>query len=334
MKNRIFGIVLILTLLLLTLAGCGNYGASDADAGYASGSGESYLASDSSFSLNSSKKISLASGSSDVGTSLSDSTVTDGSKLVKTAYATIKTENYETAVTKLQERIEELGGRIDSEQYNGYEPRSATLTIRIPVEKYATFTGEFSSYGVVTSLSANVDDVTTSYAETLAKKEMLEQKVAKYKDMLDALDGSAKTETVVSLTEAYYDSMTDLARIQKTLDTLTDKVTFSTIYLNLDEVKSEAAVVKDSIFKRIGDTFRESVGNLAENAGDVLVWFFGNIVEIVLWCGILVGAFFLVRHFIRKRRAKNAVSFEKTSEEKVVEKPVEELKTEQDNTKK
>ncbi len=313
MKKKILCLFVAVLLLLFTFAGC-NAGSAEDNAPYAS-----YEASSFSLAASAKKNKFYSSdmiSSSDVGTDLSSSDLpSDGSKLVRTAHATIKTETYEETLTKIKEKVAALGGRIDAESYDGYEPRDASLTVRIPVEKYNEFTGEFNDYGVVTYLSASIDDVTTAYAETLAEKETLEQAIDFYTELMKECKGIDEQSKV----ENELDSRkTKLEKINKTLATYDDKVAFSTIYLSIDEVKSEAAVKRDNIFKRIADTFTESLRGVGEGAADVIVFFFGNLPTIVIIGALIAGAFFLGRFLIRKKRgikSGNTKSENESSEE-------------------
>jgi len=136
-------------------------------------------------------------------------------KLIQTAELHLWVEDYADSKRALEQRLEEVGGYVDSAEVDHAEGRvlSANLVLRVPVEKLTGFLRGATGLGRVTHESLSTTDVSTEYydiearlksarklesrllelvgAETNAVKDLLEveRELARVRSQIEQLEG-------------------------------------------------------------------------------------------------------------------------------------------------
>ena len=184
------------------------------------------------------------------------------SKLIYEANVSIETKEFEATIEKLNQKIKDCGGYIINESTSNYSRRSSSLTIRIPQENFDKFMNDSNELGNVTYSNTRAEDVTDYYYDTEARLhnyELQEQRLLELLEMAESLEDIMAIEA--RLSEVRYQIEIYTGQM-KSLD---KRVTYSTIYMDVNEVVSYQKVTFGSRFvEACKDTWRNALDFVEE----------------------------------------------------------------------
>ena len=242
-------------------------------------------------------------------TSQSENAQFDSRKLIKTVNMDVETKEYDMVMSKLEQQINNLGGYIEnSDTYNGstysgrYNERYANMTIRIPKANLNVLLDTVSDICNVVRRSDNVEDVTLSYVDMESRRNTLK---IEQERLLALLDKADDLESIIVLEERLSEVRYRLESMESQLRTLDNQVDYSTVYLNVSEVKELTPVAEQNAFERIAEGFKDSLEDIGEGAVDFAVWFVINIPYFIVW-GIILVIIGVILHLlgVRSRRLR------------------------------
>lgn len=155
--------------------------------------------------------------------------------LIRTGNATVEVEALDPAVQAVRRIAERAGGYISNVGIAGGRDRvrSASLTLRIPAERFDETLAAVDSLGEVESVHIDSEDVGEQYADLelrLASARRLEQRLL---ELLDNRTGSL--EDVLAVERELARVREQVERMDAALRGLRDRVDMSTISLTLHE---------------------------------------------------------------------------------------------------
>lgn len=228
-------------------------------------------------------------------------------KLIRTISMDAETEELETLLTALEEKIAELGGYVENrEVYNGSayatrRYRHADLTIRIPADKVDGFVEHVSGVSNVVSSREDIDDVTLTYVDTESRVKALETERDRLLELMEqAQTMSDLLEIEGRLTEVRY----ELESVASRLKTLDNQINYATVYLNVSEVQEYTPVVEKTAWQRITEGFVDSLEGIWDGAVEAFIWVLANSPYLVVFAAAGFGVSVLLRK--RKKRVKKA----------------------------
>ena len=228
-------------------------------------------------------------------------------KLIRTITMNAETEELETLLTALEEKIAELGGYVESrEVYNGSayatrRYRHADLVIRIPAEKVDGFVEHVSGVSNVVSSREDIDDVTLTYVDTESRVKALETEQARLLELMEQAETMADLLEIESrLTDVRY----ELESVASRLKTLDNQIDYATVYLNISEVQEYTPVAEKTTWQRITEGFADSLEGIWDGAVELFVWVLANSPYLVLFGGIGFGLVILKRKLKWKKPAR------------------------------
>ena len=286
MKKSVFSrILLSLMLVLLTvvlLASCG--------------SGDNYVGGD----MEGSMDKGYTEDNLIVGGNGTDYAFSTDRKIIKTVYETVETESYSEFTIALREKVAELSGYFEASNQYGSEltRRSAYYVIRIPQDKLDELTADIDNNATVLSYSDSIDDVTGAYIDVESKISVLEAEEAA---LLEMLKESLSIEQMLLIRSNLTSVQSELASLRNQKKSYDSRIAYSTVNLTVQEVLKETNPDK-SFGDDLKDSFREGTENFADGFQNFFLWLVGNLFSIILTTSLLVGAFFLVRFIIKKKR--------------------------------
>lgn len=205
------------------------------------------------------------------GTS-SNSKVPTNRKIIKTASLSIRTKNYDTFMTVLNQKIEQCGGYIEQSQENNFDNasnRNANMDVRIPAENLDRFIEELAVIGTITSKAITSDDITDSYIDVESRIKALE---TEEKTLLGLLEKAENLSDVIQLQDRLSQVRADLESMKAQKQGYDSMVAYSGISLAIDEVERVVegddtffGEVKEKLMNNLydlGDFFRELAINL------------------------------------------------------------------------
>lgn len=245
-----------------------------------------------------------------------ETTAASGRKLIKTVNISAETEDFDELVPNLQKQVETLGGYIENisvYDVNSYyiedlqvKQRCANLTARVPKEKLDGFLTQVGEQTNVTSRSENVEDVTLQYVDLESHKKAL---LTEQERLLTLLGQAENVEDIIAIEGRLSEVRYQLESMESQLRTYDNQIDYSTVYLNIEEVRKYSAPQTATAWERIERGFMKSLEDIGFGIRNLAISFVIDIPYFVLWLiliAVAVIVFRVVRKLWRKRRARKA----------------------------
>ncbi len=299
--------------LVLSMSGCGSSKSYD----NAASAGRSYESIDESYYATDDLYEESAEYDSDYEMSTEDSMETEvevqdtSRKLIREVTLNAETEEFDKLLDTVTKKLTALGGYVENSntyngsRYNSYSrTRSASLTIRIPAEKLDEFLNTMTDNSNITSRDENVRDVTLQYVDMASHKKALQ---AEQERLLELMEKAETIEDLIALEERMSDVRYQIESMEAQLRTMDNQVSYSTVYLNIDEVEVLTPVEKPGFLEKVSTGFVRSLAEVGEGFINVIAWFIICIPFFVVWAIVIVIIVMIVkaiRKGIKKRKAK------------------------------
>ena len=164
---------------------------------------------------------------------------TNPRKLIKNVYISAETRNFDDTTASLEKEVENFNGIVDSHSQNNGTKRnnfakSTHYTIRIPADKLDEFLNTIKGDLNVLNMSDDVADVTDNYQYTLRRQETL---IAELDKLTELLKKATNVSDVLTIEERISSINNELHMIENSLKNLDKRIDYSTINLDIKEVK-------------------------------------------------------------------------------------------------
>lgn len=303
--RRMLGVVMVTGLLF---AGCGPSGGTYAEtaadtAAYDNGAG---YASDDIYSTEAAPAEEKAQ---EAGVEVQDSQ----RKLIKNVSIDVETETIDELLATVRNKTDSLGGYIEeSSTYNGSsyygkENRNASLTIRIPAEKLDEFLAEVSQVSNVIRRNESISDVTLQYVDLESHKKAL---LVEQERLLELLEQAETMEDIISLESRLSEVRYQIESMESQLRTMDNQVSYSTVYLTVQEVTALTPVKEQTTWERISTGFAGSLYNLGTGIGNFLIALIISLPYLIFFAVIVLGIVLII-WLIKKNSSKEAQKKEK-----------------------
>jgi hypothetical protein len=231
----------------------------------------------------------------------------ESEKLIRTVTMQLQTKEFETLLTYLENKVAEVGGYVQSSQIYGngmdsYGYRSASLTFRIPQNHLDAFVSGVSENATVVRKSENAENITLKYADTEARLKSLQIEQERFLALLEKAD---TVESILVLEEHLTELRYEIESYASTLKLFDNKVNYSTVTMDVSEVKRIVPVEQDpTLWSRMKDGFSDTWYDIKDGLADFAVWFVTNILYLIVWAVILVAAFVIVKKKLNSIKCK------------------------------
>lgn len=230
-------------------------------------------------------------------------------KIIRTFYMDVETQEFDSLITKLDAEINRLNGYVEQSRISGrsyYDSegaRYAAITARIPREKVDDFVSfvDTDENANVISKQETTENVTLEYADIESRKKALEIEQERLFALLEKTDS---LESIVTLESRLSEIRYELQNYNTTLLTYDNKVFYSTVTMNIQEVVkyTPAVEVKQSVGTRIKNGFSNSIYRISEGAKNFFVWFVVNLPYLLIWAVIITAITLIVRRILKKSK--------------------------------
>lgn len=230
--------------------------------------------------------------------SLSDGAAQSERKLVRTAQMSVEVEDMDAAVAALQERVQALGGTVDSCEISGRrgEGRWASLTLSVPGGALDGFLSGAGALGTVTREASQTTDMTDTYYDNAsrlesarAQKQRLDELYAQAQDMSD----------IIEITDAIYDLQWEIDTLTGANQRIDTRVALSQVSISLTEKASDAPEETPDLLTRVKESAQDGVEALAD--------FLESLLLLIIWALpwlVLIAAVVAVIAGIRRVRRR------------------------------
>lgn len=243
-----------------------------------------------------------------------DNVFYEGQKLIRNVSLAVETKEFDALMSALNTQIRQLGGYIENmETYNGslYSSgsrgsRYANMTIRIPKAQTDGFLEMVSDVCNVIRKNESGDDVTLSYADMESRRNTLRTEQER---LLSFLERAQSIEEIITIEDRLSNVRYQLESMESQLRVIDNQVEYSTVQLNVTEVKELTPVVQQTAWERIGSGFVENLRDIGEGIVEFGIWFVVNIPYFVIWAVVITAAVLMVKGLrkmrLRKKEKKN-----------------------------
>jgi len=150
-----------------------------------------------------------------------------------------------------------------------------------------------------------VQDVTLSYVDLESRKEVL---LVEQERLLAFLEQAETMEDIIVLEERLSEIRYEIESKESQLRTYDNKVTYSTVYLNVQEVKELTPVKEETAWERISNGFLQIVEDIVEGVTNFFIELLIMTPYILLWTVVIALAIFAIRkyskHSLKKKQKK------------------------------
>lgn len=315
-KRRTWTLAMTMVLLaVLSLSACGSKSVhtaamaetTAAAAGYARDVGEEAIAVASLNPAMDTLKVEPGSGlspSPDIG-----SPEDAGRKLIRDVSMNVEARDFDGVLSRITDKVRELGGYVESSDvsgasvnsYGGSQQRYADIRARIPADRLDRFVDTVENAGNVTSKQEQVTDVTLQYSDVQSRKKSME---IEQERLWALLEKAESLDAVVALEARLSEIRYELESYTSQLRLYDNQVDYSTVSINMREVKDLTPTAPDSIGTRIQKGFNRSLNNLGEAGADLIVWIASNSPILLVLAVIIAAVVLFVRGLSRRMQGR------------------------------
>ncbi len=210
-------------------------------------------------------------------TSGSQTATPENEKIIITMHMDTETEDMDPLLELISGKVTQLGGYLEAQEiFNGSgrntsRTRYAYLTIRIPADQLDSFVLHVEENSNIISQNTSTENVTLTYVGVESRIKALETEEAR---LLELLAKAENMDDLLKIEARLTEVQSELEQVKSTLRSLDNKINYSTIYLNITEVKEYTEVVEpETVGQRISAGFSKSLKNVGEGAVNLFVNF-------------------------------------------------------------
>lgn len=231
-------------------------------------------------------------------------------KLIWTANVSMETLEFDQSIQDINALVSELGGFVESSSTSGgsdsrgnYVNKYAYFTLRIPSDKLNGFMGQLNDCGTIISQDLSSENISLEYADTEARKEALE---TEYDRLLELMAQADSIDAVVTIEARLSEVRLQLDSLSSQLRTYDNLVDYSTVYLNIQEVRNITGTNAVTVGDRIKNGFSETLYNLQVFFEDLIVTVVINIPVFAIVAVVIIVVLLILRAIRRSARKKEA----------------------------
>lgn len=206
--------------------------------------------------------------------------VSSNRKLIRTVSLSVETTDFEPLISSISQSVSDSGGYIEQSDISGtsisdsYGHRYAYLTVRIPSDRLDQFITLVGNQANITNKSETTTDVTLQYSDIESRKKSLTVEQERLWALLEKAD---TLEAVIALEERLSEIRYQLESFESQLRTYDNQVDYSTVNININEVKVLTPTAPDSVATRIQKGFQRNLTGVANGLVNFFVWFASSI---------------------------------------------------------
>ena len=321
-KETMYGRTITILLAALLLVGCGNSSVTGQTDYASEKAGAAQVYDSASYNDSGYATEEMATAEEDIAYEEdSQIDVQDNTrKLIRNVDMTVETEAFDELLQNVQGRITSFGGYVESSDvyngsgyYDGYgNLRSANLTARIPAEKLDEFLSLVSEMSNVTRKNESVTDVTLQYVDMQSHKEAL---LAEQKRLLELMEQAESIDDIISLESRLSEVRYQIESMESQLRTFDNQVSYSTVYLYVEEVKKYTPVEEPGRLQKMTEGFVDSLQGVGNGFLDFCIGFVIALPYLVVWAVVIAILVLIVRLIVKRSRKRQEIRNQKRQEE-------------------
>ena len=198
--------------------------------------------------------------------------------------------------------IRDVNMSVEARDFDGVLSQiTDKIRARIPADRLDRFVETVESAGNVTSKQEQVTDVTLQYSDVQSRKKSME---IEQERLWALLEKAESLDAVVALEARLSEIRYELESYTSQLRLYDNQVDYSTVSINMREVKDLTPTAPDSIGTRIQKGFNRSLNNLGEAGTDLIVWIASNSPILLVLAVIIAVVVLIVRGLSRRTQGR------------------------------
>lgn len=233
---------------------------------------------------------------------------TTNRKLIKTVNMSVETKEFDNLVSGIEEQVAATGGYIESSSisnnnyYNNKNSvRYANYTVRIPANQLNSFLERVKGVSNVVSINQDVRDVTLSYTDLESHKKSLKTEQDR---LLALLENADNMEDILTIEERLSEVRYSLESMESQLRVMDNQVDYSTVYIDITEVKELTVVDPETDGERMVRRFKENIYDIGRGFKEFGIGFVIALPYLVVWAVIILIIVLIVRGIIKHNKKK------------------------------
>lgn len=240
-------------------------------------------------------KPSTASGSSEIPENSDE-------KIIKNGNLSLETLEFDKFISELETSVSTLGGYVESnETYGSVGYRYANYTVRVPSQSYSTFIKAVGDMGTVISMNESISNVTLTYIDIEARLSALTAERDSFQKLMDRAE---TIEEILQIQGYLTDVNYKIESYTSQLNSLKNKVSYSTVRLNISEVERVTPPAPKTVGERISTQLSENLYNISEGSKDFAVWFVSSLPYLAIYAVIITIAVVIGKKVAKNHRKK------------------------------
>ncbi len=185
-------------------------------------------------------------------------------KITKTASLSMDVERgtFKDAESKLKSIVTATDSLLLNENAQKYDDQgrnsyfSGSYTIKVAEGKYDALVNQLKQIGDVTMFNENKDDITQQFVDVQTELVAEQGRLARYQQMLKE---ATTVEDKIQLSDRIFEEERTIKYLQEQLKNTNNQVTYSTIYVTLNEKRSEYV---DAVFVKFSELVTKFIASL------------------------------------------------------------------------
>ena len=199
-----------------------------------------------------------------------------GRKIIRTLSLELSTDNFEEHLAQIKKDTLTAGGYVQNSYIYGTKPeavgdsgRTASFTLRIPVEQVDAFVRAASTYGTVLSQNEDTQDVTDSYFDIETRLEVNRATLARLESVLASAESM---EDIVALEQEITRVTIEIEDLTTNLRKYDGMIQYATVNISLYEKRMEIGPAAKTAFgERVSEGFRKTLSDMGNFLEDLAV---------------------------------------------------------------
>ncbi len=230
--------------------------------------------------------------------------VAEGRKLIRTVSINMETLDFDRTLADLRQAVSDCGGYFETSSIDGNSTydgssRYGSFVVRVPSDELDAFLERTGGIGNILHRSEETEDITLKYVDTQSHIEALE---AERDRLMELMEQAESMEDILAIESELTNIRYALENYQSMMKQYDNLIDYSTVELNIDEVREETPVEELTIWQRIGMRFRKTIENISEGGQDLVVWLVASIPYFIIIAVAVVIVIVVVRKVWRRKK--------------------------------
>ncbi len=226
-------------------------------------------------------------------------------KIIYSSNVTVETTLFDDAVAKIADMVATYGGWVEASSVSGADyyqksrgtasTREASYTLRIPSEHFQTLMSSLSELGNIPYSHIYTENVSAQYYDAEARLKAYRTQETRLLEMMELAE---TVEDVIIIEDRLTELRYEIESLQTRLKNWDRRVSYSTVYLSVKEVRQYTPEVKAD--PTYGEELVQALKNGLSHAGELLKELLVFLVEVLPVLVILVPIIWLLIFLLRK----------------------------------